>query len=79
MSRRYDLFEYKRTFYYEKNGNWFVKHGVTYDLRTTAQADMVVVVEDDGRGRILKDRTYDEKLVITADEMTMIALKAEVI
>jgi hypothetical protein len=77
VSRRYDLFEYKRTFYYEKNGNWFVKHGITYDLRTTAQADMVVVIEEDGYGRIIKDRSYDTKTLIDPDEMTMIVLKAE--
>jgi len=77
VSRRYDLFEYKRTFYYKKNSNWFVKHGISYDLRTTAQADMVVVIEEDGCGRIIKDRNYDTKTLIEPDEMMMIILQAE--
>ena len=73
----HDLFNYKRSFYYELHGNWFVKHSTTYDFRTTAQANMVVVLEEDGYGRIIKDRSYDTKTLIDPSEMTMIALQAE--
>lgn len=79
MIGNHDLFSYKRSFYYELHGNWFVKYGSTYDLRTTAQANMVVVLEEDGYGRIIKDRSYDTRTLIDPDEMTMIALRAEVI
>lgn len=73
----HDLFNYKRSFYYELHGNWFVKHSTTYDFRTMAQANMVVVLDEDGFGRIIKDRSYDTKTLIDPDEMTMIALQAE--
>lgn len=74
----HDLYDDKRNFYYELNGNWFVRRKTNYDYRTTAQANTVVVLEEDGFGRVIKDRNYDRTL-ISRDEMIMIMLQAETI
>jgi hypothetical protein len=75
----HDLFDENHTWLYKKNENWFIKRSATADLRTMSHADMVVVLEEDGCGRVIKDRSSANISVKYPDEMMMIMLSAETI
>jgi hypothetical protein len=72
----HDLWGTYHTWLFKKNNAWFIKRNAIADLRTMAHSDIALVLEEDGSGRVIKDR-YEYRYVIHQNEMVMIMLQAE--